>query len=226
VLQFQVSRQWQFTKGKVGMPLELSGFYYPNKMARIYVMSIEASIGPEAMQTVYDLAQVPREHYPPPNNFAKAFDFAYYGAIGAALEKMVGLRGERGLALHAGRASFAGGLAEFGSVIGVSELTLKAIPVKTKLKIGLTALAETFGKFSDVIAEVSESSDYFIYTIRRCPGCWGRRSDRPICFNAVGVIEEGLRWLSNGKTFRVEEVKCHAAGDEACVFHIQKDPLD
>lgn len=208
------------------MAAEPSGFYYPNKMARIFVLAIEETIGPEAMQSVYDLAGVPKELYPPPNNFAKAFDFAYYGGIGAALEKLYGLRGERGLALHAGRASFAGGLAEFGSVIGVSELTFKTIPLRTKLKIGLRALAETFGKFSDVVAQVEDADDYFIYTIQRCPGCWGRSSDRPICYNAVGVIEEGLRWLSSGKSFRVEEIKCHAAGAEACVFQIQKEPLD
>ena len=208
------------------MAVELSGFYYPNKMARLYVLSIEESIGSAAMQKVYELAGVPPELYPPPNNFAKAFDFAYYSGIGAALEKLYGLRGERGLALHAGRASFAGGLAEFGAVIGVSELSFKAIPVKAKLKIGLKALAETFSKFSDVVADISDADEHFIYTIRRCPGCWGRSSSRPICFNAVGVIEEGLRWLSDGKSFAVEEVKCHAAGDEFCVFYIRKEPLE
>jgi predicted hydrocarbon binding protein len=117
-------------------------------------------------------------------------------------------------------------LAEFSSLIGVSELTFKTIPLKIKLKIGLTALVETFAKFSDVLAEVVDAGDHFIYTIHRCPGCWGRTSDRPICYNAVGVIEEGLRWVSNGKSFRVEEVACRAMGQEACVFHIQKEPLD
>jgi hypothetical protein len=43
------------------------------------------------MKAVYDLAGVP-QGLPPPNNFAKAFDFAYYGGIGAALEKLYGLR--------------------------------------------------------------------------------------------------------------------------------------
>jgi len=42
------------------MAAEPSGFYYPNKMARIYVLSIEETIGREAMLAVYDLAGVPR----------------------------------------------------------------------------------------------------------------------------------------------------------------------
>jgi predicted hydrocarbon binding protein len=205
--------------------VEESGLYYPNKMARIYVMAIEETIGSEAMKAVYELAGVPLDYYPPPDNFAKEFDFAYYGAIGAALEKMFGLRGVRGLTLYAGRASLAGGLAEFGSIIGVSELAFKAIPLRAKLKIALKGLAETYARFSDLVAEVEEADDRLIYTIRQCPVCWGRTGQKPICYGAVGIIQEGLCWVSEGREFQVVEVACHAMGDEACVFHIQKEPL-
>lgn len=207
------------------MTLKTSGFCYPNKMARLYVLAIQETIGNEAMQSVYQLAGIPSRHCPPPNNFAKEFDFAYYGAIGAALEKMYGLRGVRGLTIHAGRASLAGGLAEFGPVMGVSELAIKTIPVRAKLKIGLRALAETYAKFSDVTASVEELDDCFAYTIHRCPICWGRTASRPICFGIIGILQEGLGWLSGGKTFHIEEVACHAAGQPACVFHISKTPL-
>ncbi len=208
------------------MAIEKSGFYYPNKIGRIYLLAIEEMIGPEAMQSVLNLANLSNliGHYPP-NNMGREFDFADFSAIGAALEKMYGARGERGLGLHAGKASFIHGLKEFGSD-ELSNLALKAIPPNVKLKIGVRAMAETFGKFSDQLTTVEETDQYFVYTIHRCPVCWGRTSSRSICYAAAGILQAGLHWVSGGQDFRVEEVACHAAGDEACVFHIHKDPLN
>ncbi len=206
---------------------EQSGLYYPNKIGRIYLMAMEEVMGTNGIKAVLNLAKVPHliGNYPP-NNLAREFDFADFGAIGAAIEEMYGPRGGRGLALRAGRASFAQGLSEFGSVIGASELAFKVIPLQTKVKVGLKAMAETFTKFSDQHSEVTEFDDHFIYIIYQCPVCWGRKSEKPICYGAVGILQEGLRWVSGGKDFRVEEVQCHAVGDENCVFHIYKEPLN
>ncbi len=204
-----------------------SGLHYPNKIGRIYLMAMEEVMGTNGIKAVLNLAKVPHliNNYPP-NNLAREFDFSDFGAIGAAIEEMYGPRGGRGLALRAGRASFAQGLSEFGSVIGASELAFKVIPLGTKVKVGLKAMAETFSKFSDQHSEVVEADDHFVYTIHKCPVCWGRTSDKPICYGAVGILQEGLRWVSGGKDFKVEEVECHAAGDPNCVFHIHKEPLN
>lgn len=207
------------------MALKKSGLYYPNKIVHLYVKAIEETIGPEVMKAVFDLAGVPSDQYPPPNNLAKEFDFAYFGAINAAIDQMYGVRGGRGLALHAGKAGFAGGLAEYGPIVGVSDLAFKTIPVRAKVKVGLKAIAETFTKFSDQLTGVEEAEDYFIYTIHRCPICWGRTSQRPVCYVALGLLLEGLRWVSGGKTFDIDEVACRATGDEACVFHVPKEPV-
>ena len=49
-------------------------------------------------------------------------------------------------------------------------------------------------------------------------------SQKPICYGMVGVLHQGLQWLSNGRNFQVDEIACHAAGDEHCVFRIPKEP--
>ena len=208
------------------MPTAKSGFYYPNKMARIYLLSIEEIVGPEAMKAVLGLVGLAEYigHYPP-DNMGREFDFADFAAIGASLEQLYGLRAERGLALHAGKACFSQGLAEFGSISGLGELAFKAIPFNTKLKIGLKAMAESFAKFGDQITTVTEEADRFIYTIQRCPVCWGRTSPKPICFIATGIIKAGLEWFTGGQEFTVEEVACQACGHQACVFQICKTPL-
>jgi hypothetical protein len=207
------------------MPLQKSGFNYPNKMGYIYMTAIEEEIGPKAMAAVLRLADLP--HYInnyPPDNLAREFDFAFLSAIGLALEKMYGPRGERGLGLYAGKACFMRGRDAFASLSGLGELALKTIPFQTKIKIGLKGMAEAFSKFSDQQTKVGENEDYFIYTIQRCPVCWGRRSSRPICYVAAGMIETGLTWLSQGQIFNVEEVACHALGDDVCEFYINKTP--
>ncbi len=209
------------------MAREKSGLYYPNKIGRIYLMAMEEVMGSNGIKAVLNLAKTPEliGNYPP-NNLSREFDFSDFGAIGSAIEEMYGPRGGRGLALRAGRASFAQGLSEFGSVIGASELAFKVIPLGTKVKVGLKAMAETFTKFSDQASEVEEADEYFIYTIRKCPVCWGRTSEKPICYGAVGILQEGLRWVSGGKDFKVEEIQCHAVGDENCVFYVYKEPLN
>lgn len=208
------------------MTIETSGFYYPNKMARIYILSIQETIGPETMRTVLDQAGVPPDFFPPPDNYAKEFDFAYFSGIGAALEKMYGPRGERGLTTHAGRVSFAKGLAEYGPITGTRELAFKALGSAAKLKILLKVMAEAYSRFSDQKTSMEEAGDHFKFIIHRCPRCWGRTSTKPICYSGIGILEEGCSWVSGGQHFQVDQVTCHAAGDEACIFHVYKEPLD
>ena len=162
----------------------------------------------------------------PPDNLSKEFDFAYYTAINVALEEMYGPRGGRGLALRAGRALFADALRNFGALAGVGDLAFKVLPLPAKLRIGVPAMARIFSQVSDQKSTVSEQDNEIVYTIHKCPVCWGRTgSDKPVCFIATGLLQEGLKWVSGGSEFRVNESKCIAMGDDVCEFVIQKTPI-
>jgi predicted hydrocarbon binding protein len=161
----------------------------------------------------------------PPANWDKGFDFAHYAALNQALEDMYGPRGGRGLALRAGRASFARGLQGFGALHDMGDLALKVVPLSVKLKIGLPAMARVFSQVSDQSSRIEEQGGNFIYIIEQCPVCWGRKSGKPICHAAVGLLQESLRWVSGGKEFRVEEIGCVATGDITCDFLVFKDPI-
>jgi predicted hydrocarbon binding protein len=41
----------------------------------------------------------------------------------------------------------------------------------------------------------------------------------------VGLLKEGLNWVSGGKEFRITETKCIASGSDVCEFTIQKEPI-
>jgi predicted hydrocarbon binding protein len=161
----------------------------------------------------------------PPDDLKREFDFADFGALNQALEEMYGPRGARGLALRMGRASFSHVIRDFGAMVGMADLAFKVLPLSTKLKVGIRAMAETFSKISDQTSRVEEEEEKFIYIIERCPVCWGRKTDKPVCFQAAGLLQEGLRWVSGGKDFRVEEILCIAKGDPTCTFIIDKEHI-
>lgn len=212
--------------GKKAGPATAS-FYYPNKIGRIILLATEEVMGRNGVNAVLNLARLRHlvNNYPP-NNFDRQFRFEDVGGIQQALEEMYGPRGARGLALRAGRACFKYGIKEFGPVLGISDLAFRLLPVGMKMKVGLEVFAEMFNKFSDQVVRLGEDESHFIWTIERCPVCWGRRASEPCCYLAVGILQEGAIWVSGGKNFAVEETTCMASGDPACTILIGKRPLD
>jgi predicted hydrocarbon binding protein len=161
----------------------------------------------------------------PPTNLKKEFDFADFSTLCGALDEMYGPRGGRGLQLRAGRVGFAKGGRSMGAMVGVGDLAFKVLPLSIKLKTGLPAMAMVFTQFSDQKSAVEDHGDYYSYTMAPSPVCWGRTADRPICFAAKGLLEEGLHWVSSGRKFRVDETECIAMGAERCLFTIHKEPI-
>ncbi|PKO12020.1 MAG: 4-vinyl reductase [Chloroflexi bacterium HGW-Chloroflexi-10] len=207
-------------------PIPESGLYYPNKIARIALHALEDVMGKNGVNAILNLANL--QHLldnPPLDNLQREFDFAYFSSIWGALEEMYGPRGGRGLALRAGRATFDEGLRNFGVLAGAGDLAFKVLPLQTKLKIGLPAMARIFTQTSDQHSTVEERDDHYIYTIHKCPCCYGRQTDKASCFVATGLIQEGLKWVSGGHEFRVNESLCMAVGDEVCEFVVMKEPI-
>ena len=204
-----------------------SGYYYPNRIARIYLQAMEEVMGRNGLNALLNLTgleQYKAEH--PPNNLNKEFDFADFSSLNQGLYDIYGARGGRGLGLRGGRATFDQGLKDFGALAGVGDIAFKVLPYQTKVRVGLPALARIFSQFSDQISYVESFDDHYLYNIDRCPVCWGRESESPICFVATGLLQEGLRWVSGGRSYHVAEISCIATGDPSCVFRIEKTPLN
>lgn len=203
-----------------------SGFYYPNKMGRIFLLALEEVMGRNGLNALLNLIEL-REYIQelPPDNLEREFDFANITNLNKGLEDIYGPRGGRGLALRGGRAIFARGLKGFGALAGVGDLAFKVLPLRTKLRIGVPAVARIFTQFSDQVSRVEDHGEYFMYYIDRCSMCWGRETDRPVGYIAVGILQETLRWVSGGLEFRVEELECIGMGAEIGVFRIDKEPI-
>ncbi len=205
-----------------------SGYYNSNKFARILLESIQEITGENGVNTVLNFANLSSlvGNFPP-DNLDRAFDFTHFSMINQALEEIYGNRGGRGLALRVGRITFDDVLKDYGALAGVGDLAFRVLPLHMKISIGLQAMAKIFSEKSDQISTVEEVDDIYIYTIERCPVCWGRKEEEnPVCFYIIGLLQESLHWVSGGKEFRINESKCIALGDDVCEFVIFKQPIN
>jgi predicted hydrocarbon binding protein len=201
-------------------------YYYPNRMGRIILMSMEEVIGRNGINAVLNLSSLSEliENYPP-DNANLDFPFSTVSNLTNMLEQVYGPHGGRGLALRIGRACFNHGVRQYGKQLGLMEMTFRLLPLQTKLQTGAKTFAELFNTSTDQHVQLEEEDGKFLWRIERCPLCWERKAHEPVCHLAVGVLQEALYWLSGGKVFNVEERTCIAAGDKDCTIVIDPAPI-
>lgn len=206
---------------------EKQRFYYPNRMGRIVLTAMEDIMGQRGVNATLNLAKLPHlvNNYPP-NNLDRAFKFSDLSGIQEAVDDIFGPNGGRAVALRTGRETFKYALQDFMPVLGISDLAFRPLHLGLKLKIGLEVFAQTFNKFTDQVVRLSEDSKNHLWIIERCPVCWMRITSAPCCHLAVGLLQQSLKWVSSGREFEVREVECVAAGANACIITISKQPIN
>ncbi len=202
-------------------------FYLPLKMGRIVLQALEEVIGQNGVNAILNQAGLSHliENYPP-NSLDRQFRFTDLSAIQLALEQIYGSRGGRGVALRSGRVCFKYGLREFFPEPGPHHNEFRLAPIETKINHGAQILADLFNQSSDQRVTIESTPENILWKIERCPLCWGRHTDSPACHLMVGVLQEGLYWISGGKFFNVEEISCAAQGHSICTILIDKHMLE
>ncbi len=203
-----------------------SGYYYPNKMGRLYLAALEEAVQKNGLNALLNWSQM--SHYierRPPDNWERAFDFADIANLNLGLRTLYGPRGGQRLAVRNGRYFFENGLKQLGLIAGLGDLALRTLPINAKLKMGLLALARIFTQFSDQISRLEETGTQFMFHVENCPICLGQSAAKPLCYFTSGVLQEAVTWFSGGQSYRVEEVQCRAGGDRQCAYKIDKEPI-
>jgi predicted hydrocarbon binding protein len=208
------------------MMISTSQYYYPNRMGRIILLSMDEVMGNTGVNVVLKLASLSSliDNYPP-DNTERNFPFSTVSGMTEMMEQVYGPHGGRGLALRVGRACFNYGVRQYGTQMGLTEMAFRLLPLPAKLSAGATAFAELFNKFTDQKVRVEQEDGKLLWHIERCPLCWERHTTEPVCHLAVGLLQEALFWLSGGRVFNVEEKTCIAAGDESCTIVIDQTPM-
>jgi predicted hydrocarbon binding protein len=205
---------------------EGAAYYYPNRLARYLLTATADVMGRTGLKLLLDSVNL--DHYAidlPADDLKREFSFESMAAFHIALEDSYGTRGGRGMALRIGRAAFSLGFKHFGVMAGMSHQAFRALPLEERTRLGLEGLAHIFNHFSDQHTLVEATADSFQVIVNPSPMAWGRKSDRPVCHSLAGIIQECVRWASNGREFGVVETACQACGAGACIFNVSKSPL-
>lgn len=207
------------------------GHHWPNKMGRMIMLALEDVLSRSGVNAVLNLAHLGhRVNNYPPDNLELGFDFHEISMMMQAVEEMYGPRSGRNLAVRAGRAGFKYALRDFGTLLGLSDLAFRLLPLDIKLRVTLGAMADTFNSFSDQRVRLAKEDDRYYYVIEHCPVCWNRTAVEPCCHAATGLLQEAVMWVAASETredndLTVQEVSCIAAGAPNCTFVISRRSL-
>ena len=204
----------------------MTEYFYPERMGRIILLAMEEVLGREGLNSTLRIASLTSyiDHFPSARS-DKTFPFETISHLLESLELAYGPQGGRGTALRVGRACFQYGLREYGLLLGITELAYRLLPFPARLRAGAKSFAGLFNEHTDQRVQVEEKEGKLFWTIERCPLCWQRKANEPVCHLAVGLLQESLYWLSSGKIFDVEETACIARGDPACTILVDPTPI-
>jgi len=194
-----------------------------SQIGQLMAEGVEKIIGKTGAQAVNHLAGELLLHHPP---LEVDRPFAELTALQAALEEKFGGSGGRGIALRAGQAAFTRLLHHHETALGWDQVMFRLQPTPLRLTRGLQSLA---GLLSQLIGtEFAVEKDERGWRLRstRCPFCYQREASESVCHFVLGLLQEYFAWAGSGKVYQVSEVECRATGGEACVFIIDKVPLN
>jgi hypothetical protein len=207
-------------------PIPESGLFYPNDLARIFLLALEDVMGTNGLNAILHLSgQSQLVGNYPPDNLASEFDFSYFSSIIGAMDEMYGPKGSRIFTLRAGYATFKQMSIEISDVIDVNNEDFQKLQTAEKIDLCLSLIINTFSQSAKDVPTFQEREDEFIYSLPSCPVCWGRKTVTPACFIIEGLLRASLHWVTNGHEFNVIQKTAHSCGAPTCDFIIPKKPV-
>lgn len=202
-------------------------YTFPNAWGRMIFQSAESVLGAASLQTILNdtgMSNYAKDY--PPDNMKRELTFEQIGSLFRIIHHTQGKSLHQAVSAVAGKDAIESGQERFGAIASAASAALKVGSPSSKVGIGLKFMARMVVALSDQIAEVEEADDHYLYHIHRCPYCWGwHNATEPVCWYVVSNLAASLQWAL-GKQFNVTELKCAAMGHSACIFRIDKTPVE
>jgi bacteriochlorophyll 4-vinyl reductase len=197
-----------------------------NSIMRLALSSTEATLGQSGYHAAVHVAGLDRLlDAPPPDNTKLETPGEDFSALLNAILNMYGEGPTRGLFRRWGAKFGATAVRRRPSALLLKPM-LSLLPLQRRMRMVLDALVnEANAARGETLHTLTEKRDQYILTFNDCLYCAGMHPAEPICYTIVGTLEAVLKW-GTGRDFTVREVKCSARSDAACVFEIDKQPLN
>lgn len=197
-----------------------------NSIMALALSSTEITVGRNGYHAVLHLAGLDRYiEQPPPLNNRLETPGEDFSALLNGLFKMYGENSARGLFRRWGATFGLQGVKRRSSAMLLKPI-LTLMPLQRRTRSVLNALmSEADAARGESLHTLVDLPGYYQIEFRDCLYCNGLQPTGPVCFSIVGILEAVLTWGVN-REFDVLEVQCAAHGDPACVFKINKRPLD
>lgn len=148
------------------------------------------------------------------------------GAFFRELEKAYGIPGGQGLALRIGQAMFRLSLQQYGEQAGFRSMEYRMMPSPRRVEAGLHSLGRMLSEAISGEVAVSDAGAYWKWQIETPLALQERPFPGPDCHMIAGFLQEFTSWAAGGRFYKISEIECRALGARACVFQIDKKPLD
>lgn len=207
--------------------IQESGFFLPNHVVLLALSALEDVTGKNAVKAVLNLVGLSGliDHYPP-TNLEKEFDFSNFSTIFGGLTDLYGPRGSHALSVRAGKQIFLDGVGTFDGMQGLASYNPERLNQMQRMAAGINNVSDFFNAISDQVTVVTERDQELLFSIHRCPICWGRQFPQVECYLYKGLLQEAACWYTDGGIYPVTETACAARGDRVCEFTISKTPME
>jgi predicted hydrocarbon binding protein len=195
------------------------------------LIAIEEMVGTQDLKSMLQANKLDRliGNYPPENlKVSHNITHKDYANLCVGLLNYYGKDGKN-QSIRFGRIATKPAIEKQGKLFNMTVTTaVKFLPFSLQVKTALDSIKNDLEKIYkeveyDVSVSIEDRGDRWAYIDTSCAICAGKEADAPICWSWVGTLEESVRWLT-GKEVAVDQVKCRAMGDSACVWEISKTP--
>jgi predicted hydrocarbon binding protein len=201
-------------------------YFYPNIWGRSILTSAAEILGENGVNALLNLAGMQQYigHYPL-DTIKKEFPFSHVARLQQALYEMYGSRGARVFGTRGGEQTFQHSMNKYNKVQRAAQAAMRFGTTEARHRVGLQFFSKFFNTVSDQVVRIDEDETHWYWVIERCPMCWERTANEPVCHLGIGVLNAASSWATGGVKFRIQEVACKATGDENCIYALDKNPF-
>lgn len=187
-------------------------------LERSFWLAVEEILGPEPLTQI-----VPRLHSSTPE--ALSFSLEQIALLQHILEGEYGPNAGRGLTLRAGRSWVKYGLRLFQQELGWNSSQFRLLPRRARISRGLSELAAWLEAHLPQRFAVETHPDGWLWKVSQCQAPALATFQSSCCYWMLGVLDEVMTRLGDGKLFPVREKSCQFCGAPVCLFEISAAPL-